>query len=91
MSTAEEREELLMQIRQALDTAPAIGDDMGMSAHLLEMALDEAARTNGEARQRERTRPWTQRKRPATFSAVGRAPAAAFFTYVPCVFEINEA
>ena len=56
MSTAEEREELLRLIRQAHDTARAIGDGMGMTAHLLEMALDDAARANREARKREMRR-----------------------------------
>ena len=57
MTSLDQREELLRQIRQALDTARAIGDDAGVSAHLLEMALDEAARANREARQREKPSP----------------------------------
>ena len=57
MTSLDQREEPLRQIRQALDTARAIGDGMGMPAHLLEMALDEAAQSNREARQREKPRP----------------------------------
>ncbi|MEO4001964.1 hypothetical protein [Mesorhizobium sp. CAU 1732] len=55
MSTPEERDELVKLIRQALDAARALDDDL--SAHLLEMALDEAALSAREARKKEQPSP----------------------------------
>ena len=52
MTPHEQRQELLRQILQAVDTARAL--DEGIVAHLLQMALDEAALSAREARRKER-------------------------------------
>lgn len=53
--TVEQREEWLRNIRQCLDTARAL--DEHIAAHLLQMALDEAATSLREARELERPSP----------------------------------